>query len=67
MDRVGKLFPGTGFAELTAGITKPWDGALNAAVRAEVGFKPRDNVDLFGFGQADLRGAQAGVGARITF
>ncbi len=67
LDRVGLLVPGSGFAQVTAGVSKGWQSGLDAFVRGEVGFKPRENVDLFGFGQANLQGAQAGVGARLTF
>lgn len=68
LDRVAKLIPGSGYLELTAGVAKPWDDALSAYARAEVGWKPRENVDLFGFAQVDSQsGAQAGVGARLTW
>lgn len=67
LDKVGMLAPGRGFAEITAGVAKPWQGELDAYVRAELGFRPRDWLDLFGFGQADLRGVQAGAGARLRF
>lgn len=68
LDRVGSLVPGTGYLELTAGVSKPWDDALSAFARAEAGWKPRENVDLFGFAQVDTQnGAQAGVGARLTW
>ncbi len=67
MDRVESTKVGTGFAELTAGVNNSWDHGFNAFVRGEVGWHPAQNVDLFGFGQADMGGASAGVGARITF
>lgn len=67
LDRVGKLLPGTGFAEVTGGVRSDWQSGLDAFVRGEVGFKPRENVDLFGFAEADRVGVQAGVGARVTF
>lgn len=67
LDRAAKLVPGSGFAEVTAGIRNDWQSGLNAFVRGEVGFKPRENVDLFGFAEADRVGFQAGVGARLTF
>lgn len=64
---MSKLVPGTGFAELTAGVDKPWAGDLNAFVRGELGWHPKDNLEAFAFGQADLHGAQAGIGARVSF
>ncbi len=67
LDRVDALVPGHGFANLTAGVNQQWGGQLGAFVEAEVGFKPRENVDLFAFGKADLAGASAGLGARLTF
>lgn len=68
LDRVAKLIPGSGYLELTAGVDKPWDAALNAYVRTEIGWKPHESVDLFGFAQADTQsGAQAGIGARLTW
>lgn len=67
LDRVGALLPGTGFAELAAGVSHDFQKGLDAFVRGEIGFKPRENVDLFGFAQADRVGVQAGVGARVTW
>ncbi len=61
------MVPGSGFANLTAGVSNAWGGSLNAFVEAEVGFKPRENVDLFGFAKADRLGSSAGVGARVLF
>ena len=59
--------PGAGFANLVAGVRNDWRTGLDAFVRGEVGFRPAENVSLFGFGEADVHGAQAGVGARVTF
>lgn len=67
LDRVSKLVPGAGFLDFSTGVSKSWQGGLNAFVRGEVGIKPRENVDLFGFGEADLNGARAGLGARLAF
>lgn len=67
LDRAASLVPGSGYAELTAGVVKPWESGLNAFVRAEIGWHPAENVSLFAFGEADVHGAQAGVGSRITF
>lgn len=67
MDRAESLKVGTGYAEVTAGFVKPWESGLNAYVRGEVGWHPAANVGLFGFAEANMDGAQAGIGARITF
>lgn len=67
LDRVGKLAPGSGFLDVTAGLRKDWQGGLDAFVRGEVGVKARENVDLFGFASGDRVGLQAGVGARVRF
>lgn len=67
LERVHSLIPGSGFASVTAGLTKPWGASLEAFVSGEVGFKPRENVDLFGFARADLAGVVAGLGARVTW
>lgn len=64
---MGVLVPRTGFGEVTAGVSTGWQSDLAAFVRGELGFKPREDLDLFSFAQADLRGASAGVGARVTF
>ncbi len=67
LDRVAQLVPGTGFLDVTAGVAKPWQGSLDAFVRAEAGWHPTDNLSAFAFAQADLQGAKAGIGARVTF
>ena len=67
LERVALLPVGTGYAEITAGVAHSWQAGLDAFVRGEIGIKPRENVDLFGFAQADRAGAQAGVGARVTW
>ena len=54
---------GAGFVEARAGFSS----ALGAFGRVEAGFRPVENVGMFGFGQADRFGVQAGVGARVTF
>lgn len=41
-------------------------------VRGEIGWKPRENVSIFGFGESGARWGQpvtamAGIGARVTF
>lgn len=61
------LTPGHGFFNVTAGVNDAFGGGLGAFVEGEVGWKPRENVDLFAFGKATLVGVQAGVGARVTF
>lgn len=67
LDRAGLLPTGTGYAELTAGVAKPWQGDLDAYVRGELGWHPTDSLSAFAFAEGGLRGVQAGVGARVTF
>lgn len=68
LDRASKLQPGHGWAELTAGVGRSWDGSAQAAfVRAEAGVELAPHLSAFGFGQADLLGAAAGIGARATW
>lgn len=67
LDRVAKLVPGSGFLDVTAVAEKPWGGALDAFVRAELGWHPADNLTAFAFAQAGLQDAQAGIGARVAF
>lgn len=67
LERAASLVPGSGYFEVSAVAAKPWGGALDAFVRAELGWHPTDSLTAFGFAQADLQGAQAGVGARLTF
>ncbi len=67
LDRATLLPIGTGFAQLSAGMVKPWGGTLDAFVRAELGARPLANLSAFAFAEANRFGAQAGVGARVTF
>lgn len=67
LDRVAPLVPGTGFLDFNAGVDRTWQGQLGAFAELDVGFKPVENVDLFGFARADLAGASAGIGARVRF
>lgn len=67
LDRVAALPVGRGYASLTAGVD-----ATGYALRGEVGWRPRHNVDLFAFGEVAQRWgrpveAMAGVGARLRF
>ncbi len=60
--------PGTGFAELTAGLTQPWGGTFDAFVRGQAVANLVPGLAAFGFGQADLRGGlSAGLGLRGTW
>jgi len=52
-----------GYVEAQAG----WASQSGPFGRLEAGYRPGENVGLFGFGQAQRRGWQAGVGARVTF
>ncbi len=67
LTRASLLPVGTGFLDVTAGVVRPWSGGMDGYVRAEIGIRPLDNVDLFGFAQAGLVGVAAGAGARVTF
>lgn len=53
----------TGYVEAMAGLST----ASGAFGRLEAGYRPLTNLGLFGFGQLDRSGYQAGVGARLTF
>ena len=61
------MAPGAGFAELRAVASlAAW------AARGEVGWRPREGVALFGFGEASGRWggpveAVAGVGGRVAW
>lgn len=67
MDRAKLLPIGTGSFDVTAGLSNPWGGQLDAFVRAELGWHPTDSLAAFAFAQADRVGVQAGIGARVTF
>lgn len=66
LDRVSRA-PLGGFVEVTAAATlQQW------LVRGEVGWHPRENVSVFGFGEASAHwggpiGVVGGVGARVMF
>lgn len=53
----------TGYLELQGG----WSAQQGAYARAEAAYLPYQNLALFGFGQLDKMGAQAGAGVRLTF
>ncbi len=67
LDRAATLVPGTGYAELTAGVARPWGEGLEAYARIEAGWRPLTNLSAFAFGEATLQGASAGIGARLTW
>jgi len=67
LDRAATLVPGTGCAELTAGLAKPWGKGLEAYVRASVEWRPLTNLSAFAFGEATLQGATAGIGAMVNW
>jgi len=52
----------TAYVETSVGATQ----AAGAYARAEVGLRPVEPVGLFGFGQVDRFGWQAGAGARLV-
>lgn len=67
LDRVAALPVGRGYASLTAAAD-----LFGASLRGEMGWRPRANVDVFGFGEVAGRWGQpvtamAGVGARWRF
>ncbi len=58
----------TGYFLATAGVNHPFaSDQTGAFVRAELGWKPRDNLSLFAFAQADNAGLTAGTGLKVTF
>lgn len=67
LDKVAKLPVGAGYVDLHAALTSAaW------LARLEAGWKPRENLVIFGFGEVGARwgqpvNAMAGVGARLTF
>ena len=67
LDRASKLLPGTGYAELTAGLVKPWAEGLGGYVRGELGMHLNQGLSAFAFAEATLQGGQAGVGARLSW
>lgn len=53
-----------GYAEVIGG----WAPASGLFARGEAGYHPLPNLGLFGFGEVgQITGAQAGIGARVTF
>lgn len=71
LDRAGLLPTGTGYVELSAGVRADAGGAA-AFARGELGWRPRENLSVFAFGEgtAGLRqpaAFMAGVGARLNF
>lgn len=65
LERAAKLVPGTGFLEVTAGVAKPWQGGLDAFVRAELEWRPTERLTTGAFAQAGLEGVAAGIFGRI--
>ena len=54
---------GKGYLEASAGVS-----GADAFARLEAGYRPLNNLGLFGYGQLDrMDGADAGVGIRWTF
>ncbi len=67
LERVKKLTAGHGFADITAVISAPHGGQLNAGVRGQVGIKPTDTTSFFGFAEATLKQVQAGLGFGVNW
>jgi hypothetical protein len=64
LGQVDQLAVGRGFVDVHAGVSSE----LGAFGRVEAGFKPAQDLDLFGFGEASTGdGVQAGIGARFSF
>jgi hypothetical protein len=53
----------SGYVEAQAG----WSALQGAYGRLESGYRPLENVGLFGFGQIDRFGPMVGAGVRWTF
>ena len=53
----------SGWAQVEAGLM-PSGGPY---VLGEAGYRVAPNVGIYGYGQADRRGPQAGVGVRLSF
>jgi len=71
LDRAGRLDPGHGYAELSAGARGVGRGLAGFA-RGELGAKPTERLAVFAFAEALLPSTltpewQAGVGARVTW
>jgi hypothetical protein len=61
---VRKIEPGRGFIDGTFG----WADKLGAFARAEAGWRPLQDLSVFGYGQAStFAGVEAGAGFRLTF
>lgn len=58
-----KLTPSTGYLEGMLGATSD----AGPFARLEAGWRPRERLGLFGYGQVSRFDAQAGLGARLTF
>jgi hypothetical protein len=67
LETVSALPVGKGYAQLSAGIYKPWGEDWNAFGRLEAGYHVLDPVALFAYGQVDRWGAHAGAGLRFKF
>ena len=59
--------PGAFEASVAAGVSAPWGGPLDPFARAELAWRPTVPLSVFGFGQVDRFGSQAGIGARLDF
>jgi hypothetical protein len=69
LERVDQLPVGGGYAELEVGAVGTVD-TLSWLAHLEAGFHPAASVDVFTYGQADLKWGdglswQAGLGARV--
>lgn len=45
----------------------PWGGELDATIRAELGWHPRDGLMAFAFAEAGIHEVQAGLGVKLVF
>lgn len=65
LSRVATLVPASGFVDVLAGVSHPWNGGTSMFLRAEGGWRPTANTALFGFTEVDSLGLMAGVGAKV--
>lgn len=67
LERASLLPTGTGFASVEAIARMPWGGELDATIRAELGWHPRDGLMAFAFAEAGIHEVQAGLGVKLVF
>lgn len=63
LERVPSLLPGRGYLEGIVGVST----RTGPVARIELGYRPREKLSLFGFGQWTPRESVAGIGAGLKF